>query len=146
MQSVKTYNLVDDPEPDIPFRLIGISISAKYYTVCHYLNKCWQVDFELKKTIPIQVEKDKTTEFNALTTPAYFDMQEITLIMFINKLGTELLLPKFSKFDLILKVQGNSNDSMIARLVRDIKSINGVLVAAEIPLEKVKQLERLHLK
>ncbi len=142
MQAKKVFRL-DDDFPQEPFRLIGVGAALKYYVLCHHLNNLWQIDFQSIAPVIIKNSKGKKAEFFALKSAS--GDGKIVFTVFVNKDAGQFLLPEAANYDFILKVEGELEDEDIKEFCSEIKSVKGVLLSAEIPLEKTKYSNRLLL-
>jgi len=142
VQTKKVFRL-DDDFPQASFRLIGVGATLKYYALCHHLNNLWQIDFQSIKPILIKSNKGKKAEFFTLQTAS--EDGKIVFTMFVNKEAGQFLLPEAANYDFILKVEGELEDEDVKTLCGQIMEVKGVLLSAEIPLDKTKYANRLVL-
>jgi hypothetical protein len=142
VQTKKVFKL-DDDFVQAPFRLIGVGATLKYYVLCHHLNNLWQIDFTSVKPIVVTNSKGKKAEFFTLQSTS--EDGKMVFTMFVNKEAGQFLLPEAANYDFILKVEGALEDEDIKTLCAQIGEVKGVLLSAEIPLEKTKNTYRLIL-
>jgi len=142
VQTKKVFKL-DDDFPQAPFRLIGVGATLKYYALCHHLNNLWQIDFQSLAPVIVKNSKGKKAEFSTLQTAS--EDGKIVFTVFVNKDAGQFLLPETANYDFVLKVEGELDDEDFKTLCAQIKEVKGVLLSAEIPLDKTKHSSRLIL-
>jgi hypothetical protein len=140
VQTKKVFRL-DDDIPQAPFRLIGVGATLKYYLFCHRLNNLWQIDFQSIAPVIIKNSKGKKSEF--FTLQATSEDAKTVFTLFVNKDAGQFLLPEAANYDFVLKVEGELGDEDVKMLCGQIMEINGVLLATEIAIDKVKHSGRL---
>jgi hypothetical protein len=142
----KVFRLEDDEdEVPKPLCLIGIAGTVKYYKLCHYLNKFWELDFEMKTPIAFKPPRKQKT-FDFIRLQALRQPGEVLYEVIANKESGEALLPEVANYDLLLKIEAELKPSEAKKLCTQIKQVPEVMIAAPIETEKLKTLERIFIK
>lgn len=143
----KVFRLDDDDEDEIPkpVLLIGIAGTIKYYKLCHYLNKTWELDFEMQESIKLRLPcKQNTFEFIHLK--AVKNPGEVSYEVLTNKDKNESLIPEASDYDLLLKIDANLPPQEVKKICSQLKQMPEVMIAVPIETNSIKTLERIFTK
>jgi hypothetical protein len=118
--------------------LLGIMFPAKNYKFCWQLNLQSGYNFRLNTDIEIQLQKKGRTYF----FPVYRHIQQNNALehyIYHNHFDGEYLLPEFKHLDFLWLVKGdNIEDVSCSEMIKDIRTINGVQLVAELTNEKIK--------
>lgn len=127
-------------ESDRNFYLIGIAASIKNYTLCFLLNDLLQVQFTRQVDLEL-FQKERSLKQAFAVFLGHHELASTDFWLFNNKSGSEALLPEAAMFDYLLKVTGAGREWR--HLPTELKQLEGVLTAAEIPVKSIKNPDRL---
>ena len=129
----KVFRLDDDDEDEIPkpVLLIGIAGTIKYYKLCHYLNKTWELDFEMQESIKLRLPRKQNT-FEFIHLKAVKNPGEISY--------------EASDYDLLLKIDANLPPQEVKKICSQLKQMPEVMIAVPIETNSIKTLERIFTK
>ncbi len=131
---------MDEPEED--FLLIGIATAMKEYKISFELNRILAVEFEKQPDIQFEnKERSRTLSFGILM--AHNEQKDVRYFIFNNRNLGENLLPQLNDYNYLLKIEGHTSDFNLSGTLDSIKNLKEVIICAEIPLDKVKQPDRL---
>lgn len=123
------------------YSLIGIATALREYRVCYHLNTLLSCDFrKLKDLVFEPKDRGRSVQFSVFKAGA--EEGPLRYLIFTNKNLGEYLLPEVSNYDYILQLWG-TEEEQVKQLTEAIKAIPQVVMAAEIPLKKLKSKERL---
>ena len=133
----KVFRLDDDDEAAKPICLIGIAGNLKYYKLCHYLNKFWELDFQMKPAIQIKVPKtEKTVKFVCLQATK----NPGTLVY------NEILISEARNYNLLLTINENLATEKAKEICSQIKSIPEVTYATVLATDSIKRIDKLNIE
>ena len=119
---------------------IAISTSEMEVRLAWLLNVHLKLDLARAKDVEVE---HKENEFSSLWRFQYYSEEEkLEVNLFENKSPYGTLIPEWSKWDFILKLD-HERESLAPLWVNKIKAIPGVAAALQIELTKVKTLEKL---
>jgi hypothetical protein len=128
-----------DIEYEYQFSLIGISCHARDYKLCWSINNQLEYDFSRKENLKL-VTKVSSQEFSHYS---YEDLDEHhSLSLISNKEPGYMLIPEQKQADYFLKVTGMS-DAQIEELIKKLRSVDVVITAFLIDIEKLKSKQNL---
>ncbi|HRN95616.1 MAG: IPExxxVDY family protein [Chitinophagales bacterium] len=141
----KVFRLDDDDEAAKPICLIGIAGNLKYYKLCHYLNKFWELDFQMKPAIQIKVPKtEKTVKFVCLQ--ATKNPGTLVYNVFSNKVNNEILISEARNYNLLLTINENLATEKAKEICSQIKSIPEVTYATVLATDSIKRIDKLNIE
>lgn len=140
----KVFRL-DDDEVKKTICLIGIAGNLKYFKLCHYLNKFWELDFEMKPAIQVKIPKtEKTVKFACLQ--ATINPGTLVYNVFSNKVNNEILISEARNYNLLLTINRNLETEKVKEICSQIKSIPEVTYATVLETDKIKQIHKLNIE
>jgi len=124
------------------YKLVGIATPLKEYKFCFHLNALLGCDFsKLKDLIFQSPNRKRDIQFSVFKSGTEEDKNQF--YVFANKNLQDILLPEISNFDYLIQIHGKYELEEIAKLMQGIRNFSEVVMAAEIPLNKVKSKDRL---
>ncbi|MCS6933797.1 MAG: IPExxxVDY family protein [Chitinophagales bacterium] len=124
------------------YRLIGIATTLKEYRLAYLLNELLGCDFrKIKDIIFESAARERNVFFSVMKAEGNYG--KTIYVFFANKNGTDVLLPEAGTFDYLLKLQGECSDEHIHAVCTQVQQWEEVVMCCEIPLERVKNKERL---
>ncbi len=132
--------LILDFEEEQQYSMIGISSGLKDYRLMFYLNKL--AGFNFSRAMPfVFTVKETVLQFSLYV---YIDIQNMRNYYLIsNKANAVKLIKEFKHFDYLLVMDGEMEDDFTANLAKQIKTVNGVMLASvadDIYLDKIPNL------
>jgi len=132
-----------DEEYEFDFSLMGICCHEKNYRLCWALNKILNTSLERAKE-DIEIILNKSSKPN-LCFPLYYSNEEGTQTNYYligNKCGKNYLIPEKQYVDFFLMIK--SSDKVLSdNLLKRIRSVNFILTAQPIIVEKLKSKKNL---
>jgi len=118
------------------FYLIGINTSCKAHYLAYWLNHNLKINLVREEIDFYALHKNYEIKV------PYFKYQDqylrIDYTLFKNKVNANLLLPEAKNIDYLLKLDGNYSE-VEEKLIKQIKSIQEIILAVNIPLENLKE-------
>ncbi len=124
------------------YHLIGVATALKEFKFCFCLNKLLQCDFVKLKDIIFEIgSRNRNSQFSVFKAASHDE--ETHYFVFANKSAGEFLLPEANNFDYLVQILGKCEANDLECLMEGIRQLPEVLVSTEIPLQKIKNKERL---
>lgn len=119
-------------------RLVGIVAPIRDYQFCWQLNQLFSIDLRNNNDIEIQLKRKKRDYYFAVFQ--YCEPNNALIhYLYNNQFDGEYLLPEFRHLDFLYLLKGDLvSDLFLQQLMETIKKINGVQLAMELTLEKVR--------
>ena len=129
-------------ELDLNFTLIAITCPLKDYRLCFHINRASGLGLVKNEDHEVWVSKNHSLFF---TKYSYISSIEETEFYLLGNKGIDggILISETKTTDFFLLIRGFIDDEDFLSLMNAIKQIDGVLVATEIDLEKIKSKENL---
>jgi hypothetical protein len=125
--------------------VLGVVASVNDYTFCWKLNQEMGFDFKVNNEHEIQLNKKSRNYFFSVYEYA-IPATSLVHIIYNNQYDGEYLLPEFKHLDYIWLIQGEIlPQEEIKTLVQAVKSLSGVQMVLEIPIDQIKHKEHLIL-
>ena len=131
----KIYKLSFDNQSD--FYIIGLVSPENDYKISWEINQ--SLNFNLVNIESIEIKSSKHPEY--LTFPVYYYEDEKELIKYYligNKTNDGFLLEDYKNIDYLIKIAGDFSDD-ISGFVMNLKSVENIITAFQIPLQHLKQ-------
>jgi hypothetical protein len=123
------------------YLLIGISSSLKDYELSYYLNKNFQIFFIKKPDIPFYNKKGLIDHFAFFHH--YSEDLRMDYYLFANKSNSAFAIPKYKHFEYFILFKLSYFSIPIEDILKELRQINGINAAIQIPLEKFKDLQTI---
>ncbi len=124
------------------YYLIGVATALKEFKFCFCLNKLLHCDFVKLKDIVFEIgSRTRNSQFSVFKAAS--SDRETHYFVFANKNTGEFLLPEANNFDYLIQIFGKCEAADLENIIEGIRQFQEVLVTTEIPLQKIKNKERL---
>ena len=125
---------------DRDFKLLGIASSERDYKLCYQLTTL--LDWKITRLPQHEIElRDRSIKASFSLFKVEHEQSVSIFYLFGNKSGSDILLPEAADFDYLIKTTGSYKGTK--EVLKKIKQIANVLTAAEIPIKKIKNFDRL---
>jgi hypothetical protein len=117
--------------------LLAVSFQKKDYTLAYNLNKTLKTKLEKIKDLPYYEESlEKILEYSLFH---YFDSDcHLSFYLLSNHHAEGKLFRAFKTIDFFILIHGSLDDDAVSKIVKEIKSIQGVLTAFLPDMKSVK--------
>lgn len=129
-------------ELDLDFILIAVTSSLRDYQLCFHINRSTGLDFSKKEDHEVWINNNTSHFF---TKYSYISSTEETEFYLIGNKGFDggLLIPEMKLTDYFILIKEFIDEEDLRILLEGINRIEGIVVATEIDVEKLKSKENL---
>ncbi|MBE0646767.1 MAG: IPExxxVDY family protein [Bacteroidales bacterium] len=124
------------------YTLVGLSSQLKDYRLSFLINKLPGFDLVRFEDLMVSVpEAGDSVAFSVYTCSDEENYNSYTLLS--NRSSDHFLIPAFRQTDYLLLIEGPFKKQQMDRLLKTLRTIPEILLAAEIKPESIKQFESL---
>lgn len=124
-------------EQDTPFEVVAIVCPESHLKMSWLLNN--SLGFELKEWTGVDINHKSE---NPLHVPSHRD-ENLMITLIKNRYEGVILIKSLPNVDFLLKIDGSRTSAEIKKIIKDIKSIPGVLGAILLDTKSMKELQIL---
>jgi len=124
-------------------RILGIVSTLKNYQFCWHIEKSMHIFFST--AVDLQIGMEKNTRSYSFTVYDYIHpISQVEHYLYTNKHEGEFLLPELQHLDFIWLMRDYAHDeSFFSSIQHQLRTINGVQLVSEVPLERIKSKNNL---
>lgn len=138
-----TFAIEDDFFENVA--LIGISSDKPAYTLCHVLNRAFQLSFVRKPKLDVMVGKKNNQQFSFAIYQSPVPRSAFCLTLYKLKNDEVHLLPSLRNMDYIWMVADDDPEAIALQYLKKLRLIPEVQFATLLEKDKVKNIEYLIL-
>lgn len=129
-------------ELDLNFILIAINSPLKDYRLCFFINRMSELNLQKEADYALGTPKKSQHFFTKYSDISHTEETEFYLIGNKGMQGG-ILIPEMKAVDYFLMIRGFIDEEDLQLLLRTLNEIEGVMVATEIDVTKLKSKENL---